>query len=62
MGTEDEDAIDPEYTIPDGVTRRKIEEAYDGRRPSIPADEAFAQLRRHHADRMRARNARRPSR
>jgi hypothetical protein len=56
-----EDAIDPRYVIPDDIWRRKIQEAYDDPRPSISAEEVFACLERKHAERMKQRNARRPS-
>jgi antitoxin ParD1/3/4 len=61
MGTDDKEAIDPEYVIPDDVLRRKIQEAYDDPRQSIPGEEVFERLLRRHAERMK-RNARRPSR
>jgi antitoxin ParD1/3/4 len=62
MGREDEDAIDPEFVIPDKVLRRKIQEAYDDPRPSIPAEKVFEELRLRHALRMKSRNASRSPR
>jgi antitoxin ParD1/3/4 len=61
MGDDDE-TIDPEYVVPDDVMRRKIQEAYDDPRPSIPAKEVFERLERRHAERMKERNARRSPR
>jgi antitoxin ParD1/3/4 len=58
----DDEEIDPEYVIPDEVLRRKIQEAYDDPRPDIPGEEVFRRLWQHHAERMKARNADRPSR
>jgi antitoxin ParD1/3/4 len=58
MGTEDE-TIDPEYVVPDHVMCRKMQDAYDDPRPSIPAREVFKRLERRHAERMKERNARR---
>jgi antitoxin ParD1/3/4 len=61
MGVKGDDAIDPEYAVPDDVMRRMIQEAYDDPRPSIPAEEVFARLELKHAERMKQRNAHRPS-
>lgn len=36
------------------MLRRKVQEALDDPRPSIPAEEAFANLRAHHAARVKA--------
>ena len=62
MGREDEDAIDPEFVIPDDVLRRKIQEALDDPRPDIPAEEVFARLERKYAAQAKSKNASRPSR
>ena len=62
MGKDEDGSIDPRYAIPDDVLRAKIREAYDDPRPSIPAKEVFANLRRHKAERMKAKNARRTPR
>ena len=61
MGAKGDDVIDPEYVIPDDVMRRKIRESLEDPRPSIPAEEVFEGLRRRHAERMKKRNAHRPS-
>ena len=47
-------ALDREEETLNEVWRRKIQEAYDDPRPSIPAEEVFRRLRQHHAERMRA--------
>jgi len=47
-------ALDREDEMLDEIMRRKIQEAYDDPRPSVPAEEVFGRLRRRHADRMRA--------
>jgi antitoxin ParD1/3/4 len=63
MGTDEgESAIDLRFMVSDDVLRRKIQEAYDDSRPSIPAEEVFEDLRRRHAERMKERNATRPTR
>lgn len=38
--------------VPDAVLRRMVQEALDDPRPSIPQEEVFAELRRHHAKRI----------
>lgn len=38
-------ALDRERTALDELIRRKVQEALDDPRPSVPADEAFARLR-----------------
>lgn len=48
-------ALDREEEAIDEIWRRKIQEAYDDPRPSIPAEEVFRDLREHHAARMKAR-------
>jgi antitoxin ParD1/3/4 len=53
----EDDAIDPEYVIPDEVLRRKIDEALRDPRPCIPAEEVFERLRRRHAARMKSDDA-----
>jgi antitoxin ParD1/3/4 len=58
----DDEEIDPKYVIPDEIMRRKIQEAFDDPRPSIPAEVVFRRLRQRHAERMKARNADRSSR
>jgi antitoxin ParD1/3/4 len=47
-------ALDREEEALNEVWRRKIQEAYDDPRPSIPADEVFERLERKHAERMKA--------
>jgi len=47
-------ALDREEEALDEIWRRKIQEAYDDPRPSIPAEEVFERLERKHADRMKA--------
>jgi antitoxin ParD1/3/4 len=49
-------ALDREEEALDEMWRRKIQEAYDDPRPSIPAKEAFRQLREHQVRRMKARS------
>ena len=49
------EALDREDEALDDVLRRKIREAYDDPRPSIPAEEVFERLRTRHAERMKAR-------
>ena len=49
------EALNREEEIVDDMMRRKVREAYDDPRPSIPAEEVFARLRAHHAERMKAR-------
>lgn len=48
-------ALDREEEALDELWRRKIQEAYDDPRPSIPAEEVFGALRDRHAKRMKAR-------
>jgi antitoxin ParD1/3/4 len=48
-------ALDREEQALDEIWRKKIQEAYDDPRPSIPAAEVFEDLRRHHAKRVTAR-------
>jgi antitoxin ParD1/3/4 len=48
-------ALDREEEAINDIWRRKIQEAYDDPRPSIPAEEVFRDLRKHHAARMKAR-------
>lgn len=38
----------------DELLKRKVQEALDDPRPSIPQEEVFAELRRHHAKRIGA--------
>lgn len=47
-------ALDREEAAIDAVLRQKVQEALDDPRPSIPADQVFAELREHHAERMKA--------
>jgi antitoxin ParD1/3/4 len=61
MGDDDK-TIDPEYVVPDDVMRRKIRESLDDPRPDRLAKEVFDRLERKHAERMKERNARRPTR
>jgi antitoxin ParD1/3/4 len=49
-------ALDLEEEVLREVWRRKIEEAYDDPRPSIPSEDVFRELREHHAARMKARS------
>jgi antitoxin ParD1/3/4 len=49
-------ALDREEEALTEMWRRKIQEAFDDPRPSIPAEEAFRQLREHQAKRMKARS------
>jgi antitoxin ParD1/3/4 len=49
-------ALEREEEALDELWRKKIQEAYDDPRPSIPADEVFRELRRHHADRVKVRS------
>jgi antitoxin ParD1/3/4 len=54
---DEDDAIDPEYVIPDEVLRRKIDEALKDPRPSIPSEEVFERLKRRHAALMKGDDA-----
>lgn len=47
-------ALDREEAALDAVLRQKVQEALVDPRPAIPADEVFAELRAHHAKRMKA--------
>jgi antitoxin ParD1/3/4 len=47
-------ALDREEAALDEVLREKVREALDDPRPSIPADQVFAELRAHHAGRHKA--------
>lgn len=47
-------ALDREEAAIDAVLRQKVREALDDARPSIPADQVFAELRVHHAQRLKA--------
>lgn len=47
-------ALDREEEALDELWRRKIQEAYDDPRPSIPAEQVFERLERKHAARMKA--------
>lgn len=49
------EALEREEEALDELIRRKVQEAYDDPRPSIPAEEVFARLRARHAERMKAR-------
>ena len=49
-------ALDREDAVLDEVLRRKVREALDDPRPSIPADEVFARLERKHAEMMKKEN------
>jgi antitoxin ParD1/3/4 len=49
-------ALDREEEALDELWREKIREAFDDPRPSIPAKDAFKELRRHHESRMKARS------
>jgi antitoxin ParD1/3/4 len=47
-------ALDREEAALDAVLRQKVQAALDDPRPTIPADQVFAELRAHHAERMKA--------
>ena len=47
-------ALEREEAAIDAVLRRKVQEALDDPRATIPADQVFAELRAHHADRGKA--------
>ena len=47
-------ALDREEEAIDAVLRRRVQEALDDPSPSIPADQVFAELRAHHAERVKA--------
>lgn len=47
-------ALDHEEAAIDAVLREKVRAALDDPRAAIPADEVFAELRAHHATRMKA--------
>lgn len=48
-------ALDREEEALKDLWRRKIQEAFDDPRPSIPAEEVFHDLREHHAQRLKER-------
>lgn len=47
-------ALDREEATIDAVLRQKVQEALDDPSPTIPADQVFADLRDHHAKRVKA--------
>ena len=47
-------ALEREREAVDAVLREKIREALDDPRPSVPADQVFAEMRTFHASRMDA--------
>ena len=47
-------ALDREEEALDAILRQRLQEALDDPRPSIPADQVFADLRAHHAARTGA--------
>ena len=47
-------ALDREEAAIDAVLRKTVQEALDDPAPAVPADEVFAELRAHHAKRMKA--------
>jgi antitoxin ParD1/3/4 len=47
-------ALDREEEMVSAVMRARIQEALDDPRPDIPAEDVFAELRAHHAERMKA--------
>ena len=47
-------ALDREEAVWDDLLRRKVETAFADPRPSIPADEVFAELRSHHEATLKA--------
>jgi antitoxin ParD1/3/4 len=46
--------LDREDAALDVLLRQAVQEALDDPRPAVPADEVFAALRAHHAERMKA--------
>jgi antitoxin ParD1/3/4 len=49
-------ALDREEEALNELWRQRIAEAYADPRPSIPSDQAFRELKRHHAKRVKARS------
>ena len=47
-------ALEREEAAIDAVLRQKVQQALDDPRASISADQVFAELRAHHAERMKA--------
>lgn len=47
-------ALDREEAAIETVLRRKVQEALEDPRPSLPADQVFAELRAHHEARLKA--------
>ncbi|MCJ2088730.1 type II toxin-antitoxin system ParD family antitoxin [Methylobacterium sp. E-005] len=47
-------ALDREEAALDAVLRQRVQEALDDPRPTIPAEQVFADLRAHHAERVKA--------
>ncbi len=47
-------ALDREEAALNDILRRKIQEALDDPRPSVPMDEVFDRIERRHAERTRA--------
>lgn len=47
-------ALEREEAAIDTILRRKVQEALDDPSPSVPADQVFAELRAHHARRLKA--------
>lgn len=47
-------ALDREEAAIDAVLRQKVQQALDDPSVAIPADRVFAELRAHHAERMKA--------
>jgi hypothetical protein len=62
MGTEEQSPWIDGSGPDDDTMRRLIQQAFDDPRPSIPAEEVFERLRRRHAERMKTKDADRPSR
>ncbi|MBE7204332.1 MAG: type II toxin-antitoxin system ParD family antitoxin [Parafilimonas terrae] len=47
-------ALDREEAALDAVLRQRVREALDDPRPTIPAEQVFADLRTYHAERVKA--------
>lgn len=47
-------ALDREEAALDEILRVRVREALDDPRPSIPAEEVFARLRAHHAEKVKS--------
>lgn len=47
-------ALDREEEALDAILRQRVQEALDDPRPTLPSEQVFAELRTHHAARLRA--------